>query len=145
MRFFILSSVALSVLSCLACSSSSSNTPSTPIEQGAQIVTTQGCHDCHGADFSGSAKGIEKYPTRNTPNLTPDKDTGVGGWTDTQLKTAIRTGIDDEGAELCWVMPRFKDLSDSDVANVIAYLRSLPPVAKEIPDSECPKATDAGK
>ena len=146
MRFSLLSisSVALlvSIASLAACSSSNDSAPGTPEAQGQAVVKAQGCTDCHGTDLSGSANGIPKYPTRNTPNLTPDKDTGVGGWSDVQLKTAIRTGVDDEGAELCAVMPRFKDLSDSDVDHVIAYLRSLPAVSKEIPDSECPK--DAG-
>jgi mono/diheme cytochrome c family protein len=124
-----------------ACSSSSSSSTDTPVSLGQQIVTTQDCAGCHGGDFAGTV-GIAEFPTMNAPNITPDKDTGVGDWTDAQLVAAIRTGVDDEGQTLC-VMPVFHTFTDTDVANVIAYLRSLPAVSKDIPDGVCP-VKDAG-
>lgn len=136
----------------VACSGGSS--PSTPpgdagtgdtgvgntasITLGKKLAADNACASCHGADFAGSTTGIPGYPKRNAPNLTPDNDTGVGGWSDTQLGAALRTGIDDEGGKLCSVMPRFTNFSDPDVTNVVAYLRSLPAVSKAIPESECP-------
>jgi hypothetical protein len=77
------------------------------------------------------------------PNLTLDQDTGVGSWSDAQLATAIRAGIDDEGATLCNVMPHFGNLGDTEAAAIVAYLRSLPPVAHAAPETDC--GGDAGK
>jgi hypothetical protein len=71
------------------------------------------------------------------PNLTPDPDTGIGGWTDDDIRTAMTTGVDDQGAMLCSVMPRFANLSDEAVTAIIAFLKQLPPVHAEIPASMC--------
>jgi mono/diheme cytochrome c family protein len=72
------------------------------------------------------------------PNITPDKDTGAGNWTDDQLARAIREGIGYDGRALFPMMPyeNFRFLSDEDLASVIVYLRSIPPVRREIPKTE---------
>src|SRR5262249_45995367 len=72
------------------------------------------------------------------PNLTPDRETGAGAWTDDQLARAIREGIGHDGRALFPLMPyqNFRGLSDEDVASIIVYLRSLPPVKHESPKSE---------
>jgi hypothetical protein len=70
-------------------------------------------------------------------NLTPDESTGIGGWSDEQILTAIRSGRDDQGHPLCPTMPRFADLSPEDGAAIVVYLRAIPPVHHEIPQSEC--------
>jgi hypothetical protein len=77
--------------------------------------------------------GTLSYP----PNLTPDKATGVGDWTDDQIKTAILDGTDDEGAPLCSVMLHYRTLglTDQDAQNITDYLRSLTPVSREIPET----------
>lgn len=67
------------------------------------------------------------------PNLTPDPETGVGRWTDEQLARAIRQGIAHDGRRLHGAMPTHRHLTDEDVAAVIAYLRSLPPVHNPLP------------
>jgi hypothetical protein len=82
------------------------------------------------------------------PNLTPDKDTGLGNWTDDQIKAAILDGKDDEGATLCSVMLRYRTLglTDQDAQNITDYLRSLAPVSRDIPETvSCTaSASDAG-
>ena len=72
------------------------------------------------------------------PNITPDKDTGAGSWTDDQLARAIREGIGNDGRALFPFMPyeNFRHLSDEDLASVIVYLRSLPPVRRAVPKTE---------
>ncbi len=69
------------------------------------------------------------------PNLTPDPETGAGNWTDDQLARAIREGIGHDGRALYPMMPyqRFRALSDEDLASIIVYLRSLPPVRNPLP------------
>jgi mono/diheme cytochrome c family protein len=72
------------------------------------------------------------------PNLTPDKETGAGNWTDDQLARAIREGIGNDGRALFPFMPyeNFRYLSDEDLASVIVYLRSLAPVRHVVPKTE---------
>src|SRR5262249_32150461 len=63
-------------------------------------------------------------------NLTPDRETGVGNWTDDELARAIREGVGKDGRALFPLMPYrlFRSMSDEDLASVIVYLRSLAPV-----------------
>ncbi len=72
------------------------------------------------------------------PNITPDKETGAGNWTDDQLARAIREGIGYDGRALFPFMPyeNFRLLSDEDLASIIVYLRSIPPVRREVPRTE---------
>jgi mono/diheme cytochrome c family protein len=74
----------------------------------------------------------------NPPNITPDKETGAGNWTDDQLARAIREGIGYDGRALFPFMPyeNFRHLSDEDLASVIVYLRSLAPVRRAVPGTE---------
>jgi mono/diheme cytochrome c family protein len=72
------------------------------------------------------------------PNLTPDPETGAGNWTDDQLARAIREGIGHDGRTLFPLMPyqRFRSLPDEDLASIVVYLRSLPPVRNPLPTTE---------
>jgi hypothetical protein len=71
-------------------------------------------------------------------NITPDPETGAGSWTDDQLARAIREGIGHDGRTLFPIMPylRFHSMSDEDVASIVVYLRTLPPVRHELPATE---------
>jgi mono/diheme cytochrome c family protein len=65
------------------------------------------------------------------PNLTPDRETGLGAIPDDAIARAIREGVSHDGRAL-FMMPwqNYRNLSDDDVAAVVAYLRALPPVNK---------------
>jgi mono/diheme cytochrome c family protein len=68
-------------------------------------------------------------------NITPDPETGAGRWSDDMLARAIREGIGHDGRLLhpqMWYRS-FRELSDEDLAAVIVYLRSLPPVRNPLP------------
>ncbi len=69
------------------------------------------------------------------PNITPDKETGAGTWTDDMFARAIREGIGHDGRALAGPMWywAFANLSDEDVASVVVYLRTLPPVHNPLP------------
>lgn len=115
----------------------------TSIQRGAAVAKNSGCALCHSSP--NAADGVlsgQTSPLPSTmayaPNLTPDKNTGIGDWSDDDIIKAVRSGIDDEGAELCMAMPRFANLSDGDVHDLVAYLRSLPAVNRDIPESVCP-------
>lgn len=74
------------------------------------------------------------------PNLTPDVETGAGGWTDDMLARAIREGIGHDGRALHPAMwyGSFAALSDQDIAAVVVYLRSIPPVRNALPRTQLP-------
>lgn len=72
-----------------------------------------------------------------TRNLTPDEESGLGSWSDEQIKLAIKTGINNEGKLLFPVMPYhvYNTMADSDLDALIAYLRSIQAVSNSIPKS----------
>ena len=72
------------------------------------------------------------------PNITPDRETGIGAWSDDQLARAIREGVSHDGRALFPFMPYldFRAMSDEDLAAVIVYVRLLPPVRRQQPPTE---------
>jgi mono/diheme cytochrome c family protein len=70
-------------------------------------------------------------------NLTPDRETGLGAWTDGEIARAIREGVSRDGRPLFPMMNygQFRHLTDEDTLAVISYLRSVPPIRKELPPS----------
>lgn len=118
------------------------------VARGAYLVHVMGCGDCHTPgvflgkpDFahalSGSDVGFE-VPGLGIhwgPNLTPDKETGLGKWTEAQIITAFTTGVTPDGTRLIPTMPYndFAGLTAEDKHAVAAYLMSLPPVHNQVP------------
>lgn len=117
------------------------------VARGKYLVTVAGCNDCHTPGYffgkpdmarflGGSEVGFE-IPGHGVfvgPNLTPDKETGLGSWTDQQIATALTTGVRPDGRELAPIMPwrAFANLTKSDAAAIVAFLRSLPPVKNKV-------------
>ena len=75
------------------------------------------------------------------PNISPDMDTGAGTWTDDMFARAIREGVGHDGRKLTNYMPyqQFRYLSDEDLASVVVYVRSIPPVHRSLPKSNFPE------
>ena len=71
-----------------------------------------------------------------TRNITPDVETGLGAWTDDQIKVAIKTGIDNKGKLLFPVMPYhvYSSMADADLEAVVAYLHSVGAVNNQVPE-----------
>ena len=71
----------------------------------------------------------------NGRNITPDKETGLGAWTDEQIAAAITTGKRPDGRQLAPIMnyAAFTHLTKEDVAAVVAYLRTIPAVHNKVP------------
>ena len=108
------------------------------IERGKHLVESIGlCQECHGENLGGDL--LEDDPLFGRfapPNLTTGAG-GVGGTlTDEDFVRAIRHGVDREGKSLL-IMPSdfYFKLSDKDVGAIIAYVRSVPPVDNELPES----------
>jgi hypothetical protein len=123
------------------------------LERGKYLFTTLlDCDGCHSErDFTrlggpvvatGRGKGgpmpLEGLPGQvNAPNITSDKETGIGGWTDGEKIRAIREGISKDGHMLFPLMPYpgYRYLSDTDVQSLVAYLNTLPAVRNYVPRS----------
>lgn len=88
----------------------------------------------------GSGRSFPDDPTFpdwhiGAPNLTPDRATGLGAWTDGEILRAMREGVSRDGRPLFPMMPYqtyAKGLSDEDALAVIAYLRSLAPIRNQV-------------
>ena len=95
------------------------------------------CHSPEGqSPFIGQMETANLGPAViefNVPNLTPDQETGLGSWSDAEIARAIREGVDKNGRSLV-VMPssHYHVLSDTDMAAILGYLRSLPSTRNEI-------------
>jgi hypothetical protein len=112
------------------------------------------CADCHSPhDWTkhdspippGMEGAGEDFSTMNglpghvvAPNLTPDAETGTGTWSDDALARAIREGIGHDGRTLFPMMPyeAYRHMPDEDMASVIVFLRSLPPVRNPLPKTD---------
>ena len=84
-----------------------------------------------------------------TANLTPDKETGLGEWTEEAFIQALRTGKHQgqpDGRDILPPMPWFniRQMSDSDLKAVWAYLRSLPPIHNQVPTPIPPAGSPMG-
>jgi mono/diheme cytochrome c family protein len=68
------------------------------------------------------------------PNITPDRETGIGSWTDDEIARAIREGVSRDGTALFPMMPyeNYRHMSDEDVASVVVYLRTIAPVRNAV-------------
>jgi mono/diheme cytochrome c family protein len=99
-----------------------------------------GCGNCHTpngpqgkvADKNLAGGFMEENPAFRAvaANITPDRETGIGAWTDAEIARAIREGIRRDGRVMGPPMPfeLYRKLSDADTAAIIAYLRSVPAV-----------------
>ena len=118
------------------------------MSRGQYLVELAGCGHCHTPghflgkedstrELGGSDVGFE-VPAVGTfvgPNLTPDRATGLGDWSDQQIAVAIRNGVRPDGRVLSPVMPwpNFSHMSDADLKAIIAYLHALKPVKNKVP------------
>jgi Cytochrome c len=73
-------------------------------------------------------------------NITPDPETGIGDWTDDEIARAIREGVSRDGSALFPVMPylNYAKMDDEDIASVVVYLRTIPPVRNIVPKRHLP-------
>ena len=67
-------------------------------------------------------------------NITPDKETGIGNFTDAEIARALRYGVHRDGTVVFDFMP-FHDLSDEDMTAIVSYLRAQKPVRNEVPET----------
>jgi len=112
------------------------------------ILTCGNCHTPKGPQgdimdkaFSGGLSWDEPPFKVTAPNITPDKETGIGEYTDDQLRTVLRKGIKRNGVPVAMVMPSgfYEIMTDRDLDAVIAYLHTLKPIKNKVPAPVPPK------
>jgi mono/diheme cytochrome c family protein len=104
------------------------------VERGAYLAKAADCMVCHtapgGKDYAGGLGFKLPFGTLYSTNITPDKDTGIGNYSDQDFLNALHRGVRRDGARLYPAMPytSYTYISDADALAIKAYLFSLPPV-----------------
>jgi mono/diheme cytochrome c family protein len=119
----------------------------TPVERGGYLVNSiLTCGNCHTPRGPGGVFDMSKQlsggpqtfdePTFTVKgaNLTPDRETGLGNWSDADIKRAMLEGKRPNGTQLAPIMPYafYKVFTPSDLDAVVAYLRSIPAVSNKV-------------
>ncbi len=115
----------------------------TPLERGSYLMRSiVACGNCHtpqtptgpapGMELAGQLVVKDETMTAHAPNITQDRETGIGAWTDAQIITAIR-----DGSLIGPPMPfgLYRKMSDTDVKAIVAYLRTVKPVRNKVAKS----------
>ena len=139
--------VAVVIVALLSISKALAADP-TVVARGRYLVSVIGCSDCHTPGAMTGKPDMERFlagsdvgfhlPGLGTfvpPNLTPDKATGLGSWSEQQIVTAFTEGKNPEGRTLAPIMPwrDFANLTEADASAIAAYLTALKPVSNRVP------------
>jgi len=104
------------------------------VERGAYLARAADCMVCHtmqgGKEYAGGLGFKLPFGMLYSTNITPDKETGIGNYTDRDFLNSVHRGIRRDGARLYPAMPftSYTYISDADALAIKAYLFSLPPV-----------------
>src|ERR1700680_703184 len=113
-----------------------------PVARGRYLTEAADCEACHtakdGSPFAGGLAFKTPFGTMYSPNITPDTQTGIGGWSDADFLKAVHEGIGRDGKRLYPAFPyaAYTYLADEDVLAIKAYLFTLAPVTNVPPQNE---------
>ena len=110
------------------------------VEAGRYLATAGDCAACHGTALSGGDPIASPMGEIYASNITPDPDTGIGGWSLAEFTDLMRKGVAPDG-HIYPAMPytAYNGLSDQDIAALYSYLMlGVEPVAKEAPETKLP-------
>ncbi len=108
------------------------------IARGQYVATAADCVACHtvegGQPYAGGRAFRLPFGVIYSPNITPDRETGIGGWTDGQFLRAVHRGVGRNGEELYPAFPytSYARMTDADVLAIKAYLSSLPAIRSNV-------------
>lgn len=114
-----------------------SSTPvDSQLQQGEYIYRAAGCEACHtdtkhaGKSLAGGHALVTPFGTFYSPNITPDKETGIGRWSEQDFVRAMRSGISPDGDHYypAFPYPSYTKLSDEDIRALWVYLKARPPI-----------------
>jgi len=115
------------------------------LKLGKYLFDSRGCGECHGSDGRGRVMIDDPNgPYVKTPNITAGAGGVVAGYTEADWVRAIRHGVNPKGRALL-IMPDedYNRLNDADFAALVAYVRSLPPMAGEAAEIRMPAIVKA--
>ena len=121
---------------CLCGAAAAPGALATSVERGKVVFTLAAGCGCHtpkdGPIGAGGAEVPTPFGKFFGTNITPDRETGIGAWSDAEIAAAIRDGVTRGGHAEAPAMPyyQYAGMADDDVADLIAYLRSLTPVRR---------------
>ncbi|HEY2990647.1 MAG TPA: cytochrome c [Candidatus Binatia bacterium] len=127
------------LLVALAVSNARGQESSALAEKGQYVFSLTGGCACHSPPKGTPLAGGREFPLPlgkvYSTNLTSDKETGLGNWSDQQIHDATIKGIRADGAKLLPVMPyeAYSGMAEEDLKALTAYLRTLKPVRKPTP------------
>lgn len=107
----------------------------------AQLGNCESCHTAEGGEpYAGGRPMETPFGVIYSVNITPDRETGIGAWSEEAFTRAMREGVDREGAHLYPAFPytHFTKIDDADMAALHAFSRVIPPVRSEAPENELP-------
>ncbi len=111
---------------------------------GQYLAKAGGCVGCHTINKAGAipfagGRALETpFGIFYGPNITPDKETGLGNWSEADFKRAIRQGERRDGSHYfpAFPYPSFTGMTDADIQDLWAYLKTIPPVKQVNRDHE---------
>jgi mono/diheme cytochrome c family protein len=112
------------------------------IAHGKALTEAGDCASCHTADrakpFAGGKRIDTPFGGIYSPNLTPDRDTGIGAWRDEDFRRALREGVAPDGSRYypAFPYPNFTKLTRDDILAIRAYLATLTPIRNTPPRPE---------
>ena len=104
------------------------------VARGEYLSKAAHCNACHsregGAAFAGNLPLNSPFGVMYSSNITPDRETGIGNWTEKDFEGALRRGVGKDGEYLYPAMPyvQFTKISDEDIHALWAYFRTVKPV-----------------
>ena len=120
-------------------------TDTAAIERGAYIYNAGGCASCHQLDEAEGPSGGYEIPSPMggsffAPNITPDEETGIGGWTGRDFLLALKHGRSPTGGFYWPAFPyrSYQNMTDEDVLDLAAYLQSIPAIRNEVQGHDLP-------
>ena len=137
-RFQRVSRAAAAALSLFAGPAFAQDTASDPVAWGKILFGAGGCANCHtdkkakGPMAAGGAALKTPFGSFFAPNITPDKEHGIGAWTDAQFVDAMRNGVAPDGSHYFPAFPytSFTNMTDADLKALKTYIFTLKPVAR---------------
>lgn len=104
------------------------------LANGERVFHAAGCASCHGADLSGGVEFHTAFGTFRSPNITPDPEAGIGGWSDLDLANAMMHGVSPEGEHYYPVFPytSYTRMEPGDVIDLKAFLDGFEPRPDEV-------------
>ena len=121
------------------------------IARGKALTEAGDCASCHTADpakpFAGGKRIDTPFGGIYSPNLTPDRDTGLGAWSDDDFYRALRFGVAPDGSRYypAFPYPNFTKLTRQDILAIRAYLATLTPVRNTPPRARTALAAELSR